>query len=275
MRRDGVEHFNAAEDWQQRCKRGLQFEPYSGDTHIRIIRGTCLNPLITAGEVFRVRDVADDETLIDGGLYMIEWSNESETQLYRDQINAPRTETILIAKFLKYLCAEWWVVCRDSFARLDGIVVGQVVGVVSANAPAVHASQIGINAATTTYSLSVAGPNTYNAGTIPAGPTYYGQVSVPAKDVNTVVSATLTFDCVQTVAANFAQVFIEAAWGATQSSDICEIDMVSNKTRYTIQKFFTGIAANVAFTVTIRLGCSGSASFTMTNTLLNVEVIKR
>jgi hypothetical protein len=147
VQKDGQQSLGPA-DWDALVARGLQFEPYRGaDTHMRTARGTCLTPLVTAGDRLRVRGVADDEQLIDGGLYLIRWDDETEVQLYRDSISLKGTEPIYIAKFLRFFSGEWWCQCKDSLARLNGAVVGQVVGAMS-NAPAVHASQIGFNAAT-------------------------------------------------------------------------------------------------------------------------------
>jgi hypothetical protein len=109
--------------------------------------------------MLRVRPVAEGELLIDGGLYVIDWANEAEVQTYRDEIRAPRTEQILISKFLKFSGGEWWCMCRDSFARLNGTVVAMVVGVVSTAAGTpepIHAGQVGANAATDFGSASSA-----------------------------------------------------------------------------------------------------------------------
>jgi hypothetical protein len=265
-------------DWAALVAKGLSFEPYRGNTRLLGVRGDCLNPLVVAGrDMLVTRRVLADEVLVDGGLYCIRWNDAAEIQLYRDRQNIPATEQITITKVLRFFAGEWWCQCKDSLARLNGEVVEMVVGVMSSCTEAVHAfaNQLGVNAATSTYSLAVVGPNTYNAGTLPAAPTYYGQLTVQPVPLGGVPSATLTFDCVQTVGGSTAQVFIEAAWGPTQDSDICEIDLVSSSTRYTIQKFFTGVPINTVFTVSIRLGCSASASFTIKNTLLNVEIIKR
>jgi hypothetical protein len=139
------------------------------------------------------------------------------------------------------------------------------------------ASNIGPDAATGTFQLSVAGPDTFNAGTLPPGPAYYGLVSGTPFDPNiTAVGAMLTFDCVQSVSGSYAQVYMEANWGTgTQDSDICQVNPVNVGNRFTIQKFFTAIPAGSVWTIRIRLACSGSASFTMTNTLLQVELLKR
>ena len=137
-------------------------------------------------------------------------------------------------------------------------------------------AQIGANAATGTGSLAIAGPNTYNAGTLPGSPNYYGSYTGAAIDAASVVGATLTFDCVQTVSGSYAEAYMEANWGTgTQDSDICQINPVSVGQRYVIQKFFTGIPAATGWSIKIRLSCSSSASFTMSNTLMQVEVVKR
>jgi hypothetical protein len=152
VQKDGTVHFCAADEWAAQVKRGLRFEPYGGaDTHVRISRGTCLNPLIVAGDRMRIRPVAEDETLIDGGLYLIRWHDESEVQLYRDSINLKGTEPIIIAKYLRFFAGQWWILCKDSMHRLNGTIVGQIVGKAVPSpeiAPAVHAPQLGQNAAT-------------------------------------------------------------------------------------------------------------------------------
>jgi hypothetical protein len=146
VRRDGQESLGP-KDWDALVGHGLEFSPYAGPTSIRMIRGTCLNPLLCAGDLITVRPVGDDEPLVDGGLYVIAWSNEEEVQVYRDSINLPATELVVeIAKFLRYIGGEWWCQCADSLARLDGIVVAMVVGMVSLSActpeaQSVHARQ--------------------------------------------------------------------------------------------------------------------------------------
>jgi hypothetical protein len=162
-----------------------------------MVRGTCLSPLLVAGDLFTVRAVSEGELLIDGGLYVIEWSNEAEVQAYRDSINLASKEPVVIAKFLRYFSGEWWCMCRDSFARLDGIVVGMVVGAVSACAPAVHApesagcSQIGANAATVLQISSLSGfPGSITGHTGYTG--VYGVVSAaPAFSCTVVVTVTV------------------------------------------------------------------------------------
>jgi hypothetical protein len=146
------ETFSAADDWARLVKRGLQFDAYRGHTSVRVARGRCLNPLVTAGDLLTVRDVPAGEPLVDGNLYIVDWDNADEVQKYRDEINVPSTEPILIAKFLRFICGEWRTQCRDSVARLDGVIVGMIVGVNSLSEVgdyngAAHAGQIGDNAA--------------------------------------------------------------------------------------------------------------------------------
>src|SRR5665213_1527048 len=83
---------------------------------------------------------------------------------------------------------------------------------------AADTAQLGANAATGTGQLFVGGPNTYNAGTLPSGPSYYGSYVGAAIDAQSLVGATLTFDCEQTVSGSFAQVYMEASWGGTPVS---------------------------------------------------------
>lgn len=129
------ESFSASAAWARLIERGLRFEPYSGPSLLNNVRGDCLEPLIVAGKhLLRVRSVAPDELLVDGGLYVIRWDCDEETQSYRSRIGVPATEQIVIAKFLRYIGGEWWCQSSDSICRLDGTVVGQVVGVIAAAA---------------------------------------------------------------------------------------------------------------------------------------------
>jgi hypothetical protein len=136
-------------DWDALVATGLSFRPYDGATQARIVRGTCLNPLLIAGDLLRVRHVAPDEPLADGGMYCIKWNNEEETQRYRDSIGVPCTEPIIITKLLRYVGMEWWCQCADSLCALDGEVVGEVVGHSRPQAVHAFAAQLGLHAATT------------------------------------------------------------------------------------------------------------------------------
>jgi hypothetical protein len=167
------ECFNVDAEWQRLLARGLEFPAYRGPTQLRRVRGDCLFPLITDQHVLKVRAVGPDEALVPGRLYCIEWDNDAEIQVYRDKMGIPRTEKIVIMKFLYFTAFEWYAVCRESMARLgQSIVTGEVVGVVAtaaallaagcgnevhARAPAcgnpfdaasAECSQLGLNAAT-------------------------------------------------------------------------------------------------------------------------------
>jgi hypothetical protein len=182
------ESFNAAEDWQRLCERGLQFKPYYGPTQRSFVRGDCLEPLIVAGRHMLItRAVSPDEPLVDGGLYFIAWNNNDPgIQIYRDKIGVPPTEKIVIAKFLRFIGGEWWCQCKDSIAHLyDNLVVAEIVDVITLGAgvagcirDTVHArqpicnpfgpessecSQISANAATMTL---IANNNSGSGGTI-------------------------------------------------------------------------------------------------------------
>jgi hypothetical protein len=157
-------------DWDAQVARGLTFEPYHGSTRLSGVRGDCLEPLIVAGRhMLMTRDVAADETLLDGGLYCIAWCNDSETQAYRERMGIASDEPITITKFLRFFGDEWWCQCKDSLARLDGIVTAQVVGIFHVGQPGVRAEQVahafqlssdtgqlGANAATTAASGTLA-----------------------------------------------------------------------------------------------------------------------
>jgi hypothetical protein len=144
------------------------------------------------------------------------------------------------------------------------------------NARVMNTEDINAAAATQPYSLTVAGPNTYNAGNLPGGPSYYGSVSGSGIDALSVLQATLTADIVQTTAGATAQIWLELDWGiANQSSDIAEVFIVGSKITVPVQRRFTGLAANTPWTLKIRISTSGSGSFTISQTTLHAEVIKR
>ncbi len=78
--------------------------------------------------------MASDEPLIDRSLYLIDWEDDADVQCYRDKIGVAATEKIVIAKFLRFVGGEWWCQCRDSLTRLNGVVVGEIVGVIALGA---------------------------------------------------------------------------------------------------------------------------------------------
>lgn len=275
----GVTRFGP-EEWEAAVARGLDFPPLDLTTPVQTmrVRGSCMYPLLVEGrDAMLVRPVSPDEALVDGGLYLIQWTNVADIDAYESRTGMRPTH---IVKFLRYIGWEWFYQCAEGLARLDGIVLGVVIGVVpvagsSPDAPTADArgANIVAHAATVTYSGSAAGPNTYNAGTVP---TAYITTSCAAIDASSIVKATVTADIVQTVAGSIAQMWLIADWGAgNQSSDICNVNVVGSAIRCTVQSFFPAIPAATAFSIKVRVGCSASASFTITNTNVLIEVIKR
>jgi len=266
------ESFNADEDWQRLCERGLQFEPYHGRTQLRGIRGDCLEPLLVAGRhMIEVRPVAPDEPLLDGGLYLIEWADDDEIQIYRDRIGVPPTEKIVIAKFLRFIGGGWWCQCKDSISHLyDNLVVAEVVGVIALSASAgcapqetIHArqpicnpfgpessecSQIGINAATTTL---IANNNSGSGGTITgvSGLVNTGFVihpSGPNFDCTAIVTATIGAQQTAGTIGDVKALVRFADDGVTYVSATQEVPLNSATLQpYTLQWEFTHSRANV------------------------------
>lgn len=148
-------------------------------------------------------------------------------------------------------------------------------GGVTATSSTVDTDDITPGAATSTYSASDAGPDTYNAGTIPGSPGYYLSISGSAVPTSSTVRATLTCSGIEATAGANGSIFMVMDWGAgNQSSDIAKISDQVEQT-YVVQKEFTGLPAATAWTLTVRIGESGTASTTYTNTQVLVEVIKR
>jgi hypothetical protein len=134
VQRDGTVHFSAADDWARMVAKGLDFPEYSGPSSLSFVRGDCLEPLITSQHALRLRPVALDAALIDGGLYCIELgasAESSETAAYRKQFGIAPGELFTITKFLRWIGSEWYAQCKDTVCRLDqyGVVVAMVVAV--------------------------------------------------------------------------------------------------------------------------------------------------
>jgi hypothetical protein len=129
VRPDGIAESLGPADWVARVARGLQFAPYTGtDVTCRLASGTCLEPLVTAGEVLVLRPMSDEEALIDGGLYVIDWHDARACADYRESVGMPAGTTLHIAKFLRYVGGDWWCECKDNISRLNGTVIAMVVG---------------------------------------------------------------------------------------------------------------------------------------------------
>jgi hypothetical protein len=183
------ERFDAGEDWARLVERGLQFEPYHGSTRLCFTRGDCLKPLLIAGEHWlRIRQVAPDEPLIDGGLYIFEcpWKdadNPDEIKAYCDKMGVPVTEKVTVMKFLRFAAYEWYYLCNQgigSLTKCGGIVLSMVVAVIplagcateaqaraavcgnpfDAESVSCDTAQIGLNAATVTTINNNAGGGT-------------------------------------------------------------------------------------------------------------------
>jgi hypothetical protein len=189
-------NFNNDTEWAALVERGIHFSEYKGPSSVRRVRGDCLEPLITNQHRLHVQPVAPDETLIDGGLYIIDHNNEGEVQAYREHMGIKSKDPILIAKFLRWVGYEWYTQCKDSIASLDGQVIAKVVAVLplvsgSLIESEVHArqaarcGQLGNNAASSMVSNSSApAVNTNNNVTQGAG---------SSTDTNVITAAVTTF----------------------------------------------------------------------------------
>jgi hypothetical protein len=278
-------HSNADEDWALLCARGLRFEPYAGPTRVRIARGTCLEPLVIAGDLLTVRPVASDEALVDGALYVIDWANAAEVQAYRDEIGAPRNEPILIAKFLRYMGFGWWCQCRDSFARLDGVVVEEVVGASRPESVECRGAQIGANAATSTITQTLAGPTALTPNT------YSGlnSIAVGPYPVATTLVCTATGGWSVTTGVNAEASNVPMGAGGIGASAIATNFQWNPKTNLPAATTITGnivtestltLAAGATTTVYTWIFMGGvnfpaTTSGAVTNLVTKVEVIKR
>jgi hypothetical protein len=177
------------EDWDALVERGLQFEPYDGETILSTTSGNCLAPLLVGGNHYlKLRALDADEQLVDGGLYVVKPEDqEAMRRLIRERLGIMKTGTVTIAKFLRFASFEWWCVNREGIDKLGmGYVTHQVVGVITFAAlaaagcgDAVHAhahpcgnpfdvaspicSEIGLNAVSTIGSANSA-TNVSSAG---------------------------------------------------------------------------------------------------------------
>ena len=182
---------NAAKDWERIVARGFQFEPYEGSAQLglRFVSGDCLYPLLIEGQhAILVRPFAVDESIVDGDLYVIQWTNQDEVEAYRDKTGKalPNGD---IAKFLRYIGGEWYCQCKDSFARLDGEVTGKVVG--TAVAQIANSAQIANLAVTESYDNVQASGPTAAAGTTQAST---GAYTLPALAANCTIKVRVEYE---------------------------------------------------------------------------------
>lgn len=299
------ESFNADEDWKRLIEAGPVLPDYSGPTSVRFIRGDCLEPLLVAGQhAIQVRPVAADEPLVDGGMYSIEWDEETEPmRAYYDKHGISPTEKIQIVKFLRFICGEWWCQCKDSIARLEGRVVAQVVSIVSLSTvvgctgSAVHARQPACGNPFDSQSAQCGqvSPNAVTdvLNSVVAGPIGSGQASTILYTVAT-LTFTATTDGSFTSLATFVAGFVGTGGshvtqgpgslylqvvtpsGGTQTAQVGDVTEV--RAQYGLQ-IVTNMVAGETATVKLFLNSIGTVTpaiyITATNATTKVELIKR
>jgi hypothetical protein len=139
---EGQESLGPAE-WDALVKRGVSFPRYYGPAVLMRTFGNCLSPLLVGGQHYlRARPLAPDETLIDGGLYVLEPENQEEIRrICEERLGVVKTGIVSITKFLRYVGFEWWMLNREGIDCLGmGTVTHEVVGVIPLNV----AKQVGI-----------------------------------------------------------------------------------------------------------------------------------
>jgi hypothetical protein len=178
VQRDGVAHFDAAEDWAGMVAKGLDFPAYHGPSSLSFVRGDCLEPLITSQHALRLRPLAPGEQLVSGAFYAIETGASAETSeavAYREKHRMAPGEKFVIVKCLKWIGSEWYAQAKDSVCRLYqyGAVIAMVVAVMPLtgcapnadarqsvcgnpfDADSAECSQLGLNAATIIFQNNV------------------------------------------------------------------------------------------------------------------------
>jgi hypothetical protein len=265
-----------------------------------LVYGTCLNPLVVAGDVFTVRDVGEDELLVDGALYVIRWHDEGQVARYRERIHAPADEPILIAKFLRWFAGQWWCQAADGVSRLNGEVLSQVVGLTrsgthgatTTGTPA-HTATIDDNATTSIANASVAGPISVLDSTSPFTYILLASISLPGfptdnthvltatgvavmqmPNLNTEVSVTYTLTNVAPTTGTASPVFEVVG-------NISASDTAQHAASFAFEQYFT-VPANTAaayylWGVCADPGASGSPTPLGQVKAINfkVEIIKR
>jgi hypothetical protein len=126
------------DDWDALVARGVQFKPYDGPRIVCRTFGDCLSPLFNGGqEYFEVRELAPDESLVDGGLYIVEPENQEEIrQIVKDRLGRSIPGVVSIAKFLRFFGGQWILVNREGLDYLRmGTVTHEVVGFIPLTGP--------------------------------------------------------------------------------------------------------------------------------------------
>lgn len=135
--------------------------------------------------------------------------------------------------------------------------------------------QLDPNAATQTFEVFDAGPDTYTDAT---APTPYESLTVTGgMDADSVLIAQLTTTASASLSGGaIADVLIHVTWsgGGSYSESVLP---VSAKQNFAIRRSFDTIPAATTFTVDVEIavGAAGGSTITMENTALLIEVIKR
>jgi hypothetical protein len=248
---DGSESLGPAE-WDALIARGLHFEPTTHDTRV-LVYGTCLEPLVVAGDLFTVRAVLDDEPLVDGGLYIIRWNDEAQVQKYREKIHAPDDEPILIAKFLRFIGSEWYCFANDGISALNGVPVSQVVGHTLGNrggatTGTAQCATIDDNAATTIYLATNNFSGLAASGFAGKANTAIAfAVGSPPK-VDCTVIVTVVVACHQSAGSGTVKIMIgyDDTGGTSYTWSVPEVLVTASSATYTLQYQYAHSAANLS-----------------------------
>lgn len=156
--RAALRAFRADQEWDAMCARGLSFPEYDGPSYFSRIEGDCLEPLVTKKHLARCRALSDGETIVDGGLYIIEWENADDVREFckSQGIVHREGEPFLVSKFVRRIGPEYYIHARGNYiAPLTGTLVGRIVGL-PGGAPA-YTGKLASNAATAILTSSLSG----------------------------------------------------------------------------------------------------------------------
>jgi hypothetical protein len=233
----------------------LQFEPTTSTDNIRVLMatGTCLNPLIVAGDLLAARNIAEDERLIDGALYSIEWDPAHiDAKKYAEKIGATRGPARIV-KVLRFMAGEWFAQCKDEISSLNGTVLAQIVGVTRPDARGstttgapVHAAGIDANAATTTYLATNVFSGVAASGTTGQNSTNISFFIGAGPPIDCTVIITVVVSCHQSAGAGTVKIMIgyDDTGGTTYTWSVPEVLVTTTAAIYTLQYQFTHLAAN-------------------------------
>lgn len=279
-RRDGTFHFNVAEDWKEFCSRTWQPRPGDDANLVGPFRcyGECLSPFTQEGELHWY-----DAALAarDGDIVLVRWAPEVLEAMY--QRNGSNEEWIrqygqpvpIATKLLKRLGNHLYLLTRKSAIPLGN---NRILGVLrrrvrdGVDVSAARVSLIEQYATTELYSVSDSGPDSYTVVTVPAPPTGYMSVALPAIQAGYAIRATLTTSMKVSSSGDICQASLQLYYsGGSQAGDL--IDCYD-----TLEQSFTAQAefsppTGLTSTLIMNINTSGTATWRQSR--IQAEIIKR